>query len=182
MRCIEGTNADHRTLGAFEAALRRAGAPVVDCMEPGLTLDQARALTGPFEGISLPQELLTWFGWHNGAREQADLSPKRMYLSLQEVLEDYEMFRSIGEDGPEHRSLLPITNASPSLFVECVPESPTIGRIFIQDFAERPRLKLGSVGELIEIRTAYLDNGVWRYPNGIADYGPSAETADGDYV
>lgn len=156
-------------LERFEEALRRAGAPFVDHLRPGLTPDQVRALTAPFEGLSLPQELLTWFGWHNGASDRGVLSPKRLYLSLQEVLEDHLALLRIGA-GPAHRSLLPITNERPLILVECVPESPTVGRVFVEYFAEAPEPALASVGELIEIWTAYLEKGIWRYVDGVPNW------------
>lgn len=172
-------------LERFEAALRRAGAPVVDYAEPGLTPDQARALTVPFKKIELPQELLTWFGWHNGAT-RGSLSLNRMWLSLQEALEEYEDLQEAGAD-PEYLSLLPITTGSPTILVECVPGSPTLGRIFLERSPEDPAPKLGSVGELIEVWISYLDCGAWRYVGGVPEYGTEViesrlNPIDGAYV
>lgn len=171
-------------LERFEEALRKAGAPVVDYLLPGLTPEQVREFTAPFNELELPQELLTWFGWHNGASSRASLSPKRMWLSLQETLEEYEMLQQAGAD-PEFLSLLPITIESPTILVECVPESPTLGRIFVERSPEDPAPKLESVSELIEIWTAYLDDGAWRYIDGIPGYDTEvteSRTINGTYL
>jgi hypothetical protein len=63
-------NGDERALASLleqlEEVLRAFGAPVADALQPGLPDDAVRAALAA-EGLGAPEELIVWWGWHNGA-------------------------------------------------------------------------------------------------------------------
>jgi hypothetical protein len=55
-------------LEAYEIELIAAGAPLRDWLQPGLDrVETVRKLNDA--GLAAPQELVIWYGWHNGAVE-----------------------------------------------------------------------------------------------------------------
>lgn len=161
-------------LERFHAALRDAGAPLIAYLEPGLSPDQIRAAAAQFPGLALPEELLLWWGWHNGAGGHF-FAPERCFSSVEMAVDDYAEGLETGS-GVEHPALLPVSNSWPSILVECVPESPSVGRIFVGQHSVPPVPQLPSVGALIEIWTSFLERGIWSYRDGqpYMDYGYDA--------
>ena len=52
-------------LAALEVRLRRFGAPVVEALRPGAPPELVRAELAA-EGLAAPDELVAWWGWHDG--------------------------------------------------------------------------------------------------------------------
>lgn len=64
-------------LQEWEQMWRATGAPVDEILSRGLRPDEVRAALGR---ESVHPDVLTWFGWHNGAHELWDAVPAGRYL------------------------------------------------------------------------------------------------------
>jgi hypothetical protein len=74
----------------LEEAIRAAGAgSVLDDLNPGLSEDQIRT---EFARINLrpPDEVVTWFQWHNGGSGSVAFTPFFALLPLQRAIENYQ--------------------------------------------------------------------------------------------
>ena len=80
-------------LAEYERLLRRTGLDVDKLYAPGVPDDVTSSALSSI-GLTAPAELLEWFGWHDGARLQADgkrrreCGPVRGLLSLEEALQE----------------------------------------------------------------------------------------------
>jgi len=77
-------------LDSVRAELAALGRPVVGLLEPGLDADTVRAALGE----DVPPQLVSWFGWAGGTREEpeqlvdeASFIPGYVFVSLAEALE-----------------------------------------------------------------------------------------------
>lgn len=75
-------------LRIFDAELTAGGLPLDDAFEPGMERgvveDALRA-----EGLAAPEEVLVWFGWHNGSANRGQPIPNLLPVSLQDALKIY---------------------------------------------------------------------------------------------
>jgi cell wall assembly regulator SMI1 len=58
-------------LDRLERVWRRLDSPLVDLLRPGLSDEQIDELMAP-TGLTLPDELRLWWGWHDGAPTTSD--------------------------------------------------------------------------------------------------------------
>ncbi len=144
-------------LERLKASWRRAGAPIVDHLEPGLTRDAIDAAFAPYEDLEPPEELYTWWGWHNGAAGHM-LGGDREFLSLEAALAFYE---DIQPGVPS--VLLPVTTDRPWFHIECLQYSSQTGRIVGFDVGEPLEIWLPSLGELVETWIGFIEQGIWKY-------------------
>jgi len=79
----------------LEQSLRRAGAPVVDALAPGVRFPEDVERTLGTAGLAAPAGLVSWFMWHDGLRGGVLAGPSHTRsflfwtpLSLQEALDD----------------------------------------------------------------------------------------------
>lgn len=82
-------------LTRLEAAWDRQAAPIAHALHPGLTQDEIDSITAP-TGLVLPDELRTWWGWHDGGsatdlgQSAAEIGPGGwLFLPLQAMVEVY---------------------------------------------------------------------------------------------
>lgn len=89
-------------LARLEAILRRSGAAIVPLLHPGI---REREVLATLQGIALTPsaEVVTWFGWHNGAggrgvpTSHIELVPAGEFYDLRYLCGDYEKARSVAE-------------------------------------------------------------------------------------
>ena len=89
-------------LARLEAILRRSGAAIVPLLHPGIG---EREVLATLQGIGLTPsaEVVTWFGWHNGAGEPGmptshiKLVPAGEFYDLRYLCGDYQEARSAAE-------------------------------------------------------------------------------------
>jgi hypothetical protein len=98
-RVLTGRERLNSALVKLEDALRLAGAPIVDYLAPGLP---EHAVQERLRGIDIDpcQELLSWYGWHDGTagniglrQETRELQPGVYFLSLEEALEQHRLIQ-----------------------------------------------------------------------------------------
>jgi cell wall assembly regulator SMI1 len=90
-------------LARLEAILRRAGAAIVPLLHPGI--DEAE-VTSILAGVGLrpSAEVVTWFGWHDGAGSPGVPSvairfvPGGEFYDLRHLCDEYDMTRSAASD------------------------------------------------------------------------------------
>jgi cell wall assembly regulator SMI1 len=74
---------------------RRMDAPVARQLQPGLSGPELDATVGPL-GLCVPPEARTWWGWHDGARQEAlILDGGKSFASLEVCVQDAVMMRQI---------------------------------------------------------------------------------------
>lgn len=89
--------------------------PVVDRLAPGLHEKAVRELLGTL-GMDPPDDLLTWFGWHNGLVWRGDEQPGDVFLvrwipySLSEAIAEYHDQPVGREPWQWHPDWLPIAH------------------------------------------------------------------------
>ncbi|MFI6980762.1 hypothetical protein ACIBSV_19505 [Embleya sp. NPDC050154] len=101
-------DAVHEGLDAVRAELVGLDRPVVRLLEPGLPAEAVRTRVG----AEVPAELVSWFGWADGTREEPDqlvdeasFIPGYVLVSLAEALEFRE---EVEMDQPEGVQWLPL--------------------------------------------------------------------------
>jgi hypothetical protein len=118
------------TLQSIESHWRRLGAPIVEGLRPGLTLDEIDGLAAEY-GWQLPWELRVWWSWHDGADAdcQREIGPGGFwFLSLDEALRYTDHERVLQPDTPQQRPavwdnnwLLFMRHDAQRLFADCTP-------------------------------------------------------------
>ncbi|MDP8968661.1 MAG: hypothetical protein M3N04_08675 [Actinomycetota bacterium] len=168
---------DKALLDRFEAALRGAGAVIVDHLAPGVDDARIDALLAPHR-IELPEEARVWWRWHNGVlpgtpRTYEEITPGRDLRSLETVVYQYEQSWELMLDGGVVKMLEPF-NEKPVIFLDCkVPRDAPIPIHSLSDWTENLRLVLPSFGELIATWIGYIDRGVFRTnPDGTWAWNP----------
>ena len=117
-------------LARLEATWSRFDLPIATSVQPGLS---EVAVRETFAGLDLhaPAELVTWFGWHNGALTDPYLReamPGWWLLRLDECVERFVFHRDPGrgEGWPEVEWLFPFMGMDGyRLLAEVQPGSPT---------------------------------------------------------
>lgn len=158
---------DEGLLGAFEEALRDAGARITDVWAPGLTDAEMDALTAPF-ALRLPEEARCWWRWHNGVIAGAqppdwDLLPRRSLLDLATTLENFRGSRAsrvVLYDGGDYW-LEPLTDL-PLIFFACDGPSGEPVPVHTQQDVEDPIRALPSIGELVARWTRLIRDGAFQ--------------------
>jgi hypothetical protein len=89
-------------LELLEAILQRSGAAIVPILHPGIEEREVRA-TLQSVGLTPSAEVVTWFGWHNGAGGRGmptthiELVPAGAFYYLRYLCGDYQKVRSVAE-------------------------------------------------------------------------------------
>lgn len=125
-----------RLLDELERRLRAFGAPIVDAFGPGLPVEEVRAVFDA-EGLYAPDEVVAWWGWHNGAtlsdvppvltgpgvylRSENTLIEDWHVLSLSEAVRTRRWFRADDADGLLPAGWFPILvgGAKPTMWIDC---------------------------------------------------------------
>jgi len=154
---------DAELLAQFESALRAAGVDV-DRLTPGLTDAGIDAIVEPW-GLQLPEEVRTWWRWHNGAspREYFPLLPHRQMLDLNEAVDRYAFVVRAGREAhiDPKGGIEPITE-SPAIFVQCLETGDVPAPVYVVDEPAAPsRLVLPSFGELVVNWMDFIDRGIY---------------------
>lgn len=159
---------DDELLAAFEARLRHVGAAVVGHFAPGLDDERIDELLAPL-GVDLPEEARAWWRWHNGTAPGAPptgtyIIPSRDLMPLEDAVNLVPFARERVEifNLPELAKHLELVSNKPIIYVDCNGPREAPAPIFSQnDDPEPPELALPSMGELITIWTALIDDGVF---------------------
>ena len=157
---------DQKLLGSFEARLRAAGALIVDAWAPGLTDAEIDALLEPL-GIDLPEEARVWWRWHNGfvpgsSQLSRQITPSRWLTALETAADLYADMRDPMRDAGDPEGLLSPVGEQPTVYVQCAGSKDAPGPVYSQSaWADRPRLVLPSIGELVMTWISYIDRGVF---------------------
>jgi hypothetical protein len=170
-------------LGGLEDRLRRFGAPVVEAFRPGAPPDHMRAVLAA-EGLAAPDELLEWWGWHDGAdtpavdegpgiveRPENTLVASWHLLSLGDavrirrwVLDDYA---TIGAPGVVPSTWIPLLHFTGTPFLAADTAATGASPLYVVDgsagLPERPPSPhFASVAELVAVLVRLFDDGVVR--------------------
>jgi hypothetical protein len=163
-------------LAGFEDELRQRKVSVIDYLRPGLPAADAEQ-RATAAGLRLPNEVLTWFSWHDGM-EPAERPPAHMLgpfqlLSLDAAIEGYRWRReqavSVGSEFEEDvwsQRWLPIAVqlTSRTLAVDVsVPVDPPapVYLVDAQDFEESREPKCASMKAMVELWSDALAQGLW---------------------
>jgi cell wall assembly regulator SMI1 len=165
-----------------------------------LTEKQMSATLSPL-GLGLPVEARVWWGWHDGANGQGLRKPLApvggRLLSLAQAVDAYKLFKRSAERGVEpdipalanpddrwHPAWLPIVGPQHPIVVDCsVPQGePTPLRLIdLADVEGSPRIRAGSLGEMIALWNRALDDGGWRWDSERGRWEVRRELMDEDY-
>jgi hypothetical protein len=127
-------------LEELDRRLRAFGAPIVEAFRPGLPAGEVKAVFAD-EGLSAPDDVVTWWGWHDGAavsdappvvsgpgvylRSENTLIEDWHVLSLDEATRTHRWFRADYADAGA-ADLLPggwfpilVTGAKPTMWIDC---------------------------------------------------------------
>jgi hypothetical protein len=157
---------DHELLNSFEARLREKGVPIVEAWAPGLTDPQIDALLQPLD-IDLPDEARVWWRWHNGflfdsPQRSRQITPFRWLTALETAADEYACMRDPMRDAGDPEGLLAPVGEQPSIYFHCAGAKDAPVPVYSQnDYTDRPRLVLPSIGELVMTWISYVDRGVF---------------------
>lgn len=127
------------SLNRFEAAVRATGAGVAWLLAPGLPESDVRAELASI-GMEPPQELITWFGWHNGLTQAHPKSGGDGILvrwfpfSLKESIADWRHQPKSMDVFDWHPTWLPIGALSAHatrLAIDCTPSQGPRARLHV---------------------------------------------------
>lgn len=162
----------------FEDELRKHKIPVIDYLRPGLSATDAQERATAV-GMRLPQEVLTWFSWHDGV-EIAERPPEHMLgpfqlSSLDEAIGGHRWRREqavvVGPEFEEHvwsRRWLPIavqvTSRTLAVDISGPVDAPApVYLVDAQDFEESREPKCASMKAMIGLWTDAVAQGLWRW-------------------
>jgi hypothetical protein len=155
--------------------LRAVGVPAVARLRPGRAPDELNALVARL-GFQLPQEALTWWGWHDGTTVDApdaerSLVPGGAFLSLQEAIERANWWRAFFDDLPLgqrwKREWLPLEDSQEPVIIDCAAPPDTSARArFVAadlDWEWPDGVGVPSMGRMVQEYIRALDIGHWTY-------------------
>jgi cell wall assembly regulator SMI1 len=161
-------------LTQFGERLTRLGVPAIAAAQPGLTAERIESLLAPL-GLSLPTEVRTWWGWHDGVAEARGpaataLLSWRWFPLTEAIAFCGELRRMAAEidEAPSQTfwgdSWLPVCGEQGPVVIETdVPdEAPCPVHIWWPEDPAAPAV-LPSLGELILLWIEAIDCGVWCY-------------------
>jgi hypothetical protein len=165
-------------LSRFEDELRKQDVPALKYLRAGLAAPDAEQSAAAV-GLRLPQEALTWFGWHDGV-EPAERPSEHMLgrfelLGLADAIDGYRWRREQAlEDEPEFeeevwsRRWLPfavrVTSRTLALDISGPLDAPVpVYLIDAQDPEEANAPKCASMKAMVELWTDALAQGLWRW-------------------
>ena len=132
---VDGASAEllERLLPEFEMELRRAGVAVDECFAPPIGRSTVAAA---FERLALPlpEEVVTWFGWHDGVVDLTWMKafPKFEFYSLENVVDRYLNERGWPkghEDWQWNPEWIQLLGDNNGLAIECLPPSDVSPRV-----------------------------------------------------
>lgn len=156
-------------LSALERSWRVVGAPIADCLAPGLPPDEIDSLSAAV-GLVLPEGLRIWWGWHNGIRPDAT-DPERAstgfgfdFISLQEALDNRaELLRDASEPLDREGQMywrstwLPfVGRAGGTLFVDTATYGSSPVRTLTWEWEDLLKVRAWSITEVVETWTYVL--------------------------
>lgn len=159
-------------LGRFETVLARHGAPIVDHLRDGLPAQTVEELLTT-AGVIVTSDLITWFGWHDGAEPDESYGDSFFrgfpFRGLEECLawhssDDGRLFADLFEE------LFGWPRNSMPLFADS--DLQTIGHAVLRDGDYRLHLgwyevpeftDFGSFPRFVDVMTTAWDRGIIRY-------------------
>jgi hypothetical protein len=163
-------------LEGFEGALRRAGAPVDEYANPGISEDEIAETLAEI-GIAPPVEAKVWWGWRNGVHWEGSESLPGPFRDAASVTRSVKRFRSarhnaelvaapddLSADDLWHPSWLPIIDSRHAVAIDCAVafgEPSPVLLVMHEDRATFDKPRAGSLGEAVALWTAALDAGAY---------------------
>jgi hypothetical protein len=168
-------------LERLEEHWRLVGAPIVDCLRPGLAEEEIDALTAPL-GLRLPGDVRELFAWHDGAPPAVDrelsIGPANSLLSLSDQVATCwrerayaeELARAGSLDSAEQewgRSWFPVLGGSGSrslIVVDCAVEegSPAPVGHLDKEVVHRPSAVL-TFSDVVRFWVECFDSGAYSW-------------------
>lgn len=154
---------DGELLAQFESAVRAKGINL-DTLTPGLTDIEIDRIVEPW-GLQLPEEVRTWWRWHNGGPVGTSvyLLPHRAMLNLKEAIGSHVHHVELGraEYADPKGGIQPV-DWTPEIFVQCVTSGDVPAPVYVVHEPAAPsRLALASLGELVLTWIDYIERGVY---------------------
>jgi hypothetical protein len=106
---------------------------------------------------------VTWWRWHGGAAGDGRFAPRKEFSSPRSAAAEYRAGSSWGT----HRGLLPwISAQNPWLYIECGDRDAGLAPVVYEHKGEARQLLTGSLGDLVELWTGFVEEKVWTYERG----------------
>jgi cell wall assembly regulator SMI1 len=170
-------------LERLEALWAEQGAPLVEHLRPGLTIEEIERELEPL-GLRLPSEAALWWGWHDGVPTG---KPREMggsfflFLTLGDAVREYHSSRRVAEaaartdeeaDHLWHPSWLPITNTGYGAVIACdcsvAEQAATPIRAVHWGHNEESDVPVAdSFGAMVAWWIEAIERGAWRYDTGL---------------
>jgi hypothetical protein len=168
-------------LDELAARWREQGAAVADDLRPGLPEDEVRSAAEAV-GLTLPAEVLVWWGWHDGTGSltaKSALGLDLLYLPMASAFRLYETERRnaalvadgsdpLSQDDVWPRAWLPLSTKGAGMMMVCdcgVAEGgPTPIRHVDHEFFDRSHTPVAdSLGTAVGWWIDAIDRGAWSY-------------------
>jgi hypothetical protein len=167
------------------ARLRRVwaaqGAPLVERLRPGLSMERIDELTRPL-GLRLPVEARTWWGWHDGVDVELgiayELGPSLAFLPLDRAVALCRLARAHaaevwGDRADEvwRPSWFPLAERTGEIRCDCAVADGDPTPIFWADSHDYDAEGLStpkavSLGQMVGWWIEALETGAWEYDHG----------------
>jgi cell wall assembly regulator SMI1 len=171
--------------------LARAGAPVVRGLQPGLGADEVRDQMASL-GLTAPDDLLVWFGWHNGYRAPPGEVPDRnmfylaLPMSLVELVSRYSenyfeaQIEELGEPNMRWFPVVGIDSTWSHIVMDCGHDPTTAGQVAgFNAHSAFAWYVARTLAEPVEWWLEFVDTGLWRYDDAYARFTPAYSYDEG---
>jgi hypothetical protein len=162
-------------LERLEAALIRTGYPIAEGLQPGLSEDEVRTRLAAI-GVDPPDDLVTWFGWHDGYETPTGgsyygwICPAFEILTLEEACERHayhqqDLLLSTPYRDQQTEWFPVLRSDAASCVINYSDDVESRGSVAICDAGvvePAPGRRPASLVEPIELWLSYLDSGLWR--------------------
>lgn len=168
-------------LARLEAALAAQHNPVLDGMQPGLPEREIRRVIGEL-GINPPQELIAWFGWHNGYVAPPGRTPRAwmgaellqytfdhavsLYSGIAEGIDEFREFDLVSPDEDTEWFPLCMVRGGSYLVMNCGNglQRGSVARWNTHAQGFRPGgYRPQTLAEPVEWWVELIESGTWRY-------------------
>ena len=164
----------------LEAQWREHDAPIARVLADGVSPDEAQSAVEPL-GITLPDEVLVWLGWHNGMRPDVAITLPAMFiganflelLSLEQAIVHYRSASEIAtmvtdparpEEvywDPKWFPLLSDNDGWMAADTSVPQAAPTPLRLVLWEFGDWIEPVTGSLTELVGMWVTALEERLW---------------------
>jgi len=169
----------HRALERLEAVLAAQGHPVVDGLQPGIKENEVRGRLAQW-GLDPPEDLITYFGWHNGYVTPAgrdfhgEIGSGVRPMSLAQACQAYEegvrfdletLVEHTGwADGTEWFPVV-VSTSGRYVLMDCRRDTPSRGSVAGWENLEmtEPQFRPATLAQPVEWWAEYFETGVWRW-------------------